>query len=124
MLHLKPREYLAEPRAQASATIPPRISHHAAQRRLTFLYSSGQSNSTMRGRSMRRRIRLCVVSFSTMTLQHAAVLHLPARDLLDLGVPLDVDLLAASVVNGDSHDSVERQVGYHVAVARRELRRE
>ena len=32
-----------------------------------FLYSSGQSSSTMRGLAILRRMRGCVASFSTMT---------------------------------------------------------
>mmetsp|Transcript_40509 Transcript_40509/g.95941 ORF Transcript_40509/g.95941 Transcript_40509/m.95941 type:complete len:203 (-) Transcript_40509:402-1010(-) len=52
-------------------------------------------------------------------LEHAALLHLPARDLLHLGVPLDVHLTAAiRVRDDDRHHGLHRQVHHELPEAR------
>jgi len=55
-------------------------------------------------------------------LQHTAVRHVAAGNLLHLCVALDVDLLATHVLSGDRRDRVERQTNQHVGEACNELR--
>jgi hypothetical protein len=54
-------------------------------------------------------------------LEHARVLDIAARDLLHLGVPLDVDLLAPAVLNVHRLYSIEREAHHQLREAGDEL---
>ena len=71
-----------------------------------FLYSNGQSSSTMRGFAIHQHIFGCVMSLLSMmplSIKGPALLNLAPRHLRYVGIPFDVDGLHSGVVFDSVH---------------------
>mmetsp|Transcript_8137 Transcript_8137/g.25426 ORF Transcript_8137/g.25426 Transcript_8137/m.25426 type:complete len:262 (+) Transcript_8137:189-974(+) len=107
----------------AQQLLPSLVVRHLDVRRRLVLLVLERAVEQQHARLLDAPPHLCVdqVLVNHHALEHARVLEVAARDLLDLCVPLDVELFASSVVEEDRLDGVKRELDQHVRELRDEL---